>query len=179
MLRRVLWQCCARPRVVAILPRADTALRGVARWPRPRAPRCARANCRWCARWAASTSPSPARRCAAAPWSPVVASWLVGRGERPGPSAAPAEPTVSKQVKSASLEAARSSPRGGWRGTRWLGLTLGVPRCPEPPGAPRGAAGGELGHCEGGTWTVVPRQARPGSGPSGTEGLSEGALRLA
>ena len=46
-------------------------------------------------------------------------------------------PTVSKQVKSASLEAARSSScGGGWALSGW-GLALGVPpRCPEPPGAP-------------------------------------------
>ena len=41
-------------------------------------------------------------------------------------------------------------PPRPWRGARWLGLALGVPSCPEPPGAPRGGAGAELGHRQGG-----------------------------
>ena len=34
-----------------------------------------------------------------------------------------------------------------WLGAQWAGLFLGVPSRPEPPGAPRGGAGAELGHC--------------------------------
>ena len=34
------------------------------------------------------------------------------------------------------LEVDHSGPRGGGWGAQWLGLTLGVPSCPEPPGAP-------------------------------------------
>ena len=60
------------------------------------------------------------------------------------------KPTVSKQVKAASLEAARSSTcGGGWALSGW-GFALGVPRCPEPPGAPREGAAGELERCEDG-----------------------------
>ena len=33
-----------------------------------------------------------------------------------------------------------------WLGAQWLGLTPGVPSRPEPPGAPRGGRGAELGH---------------------------------
>ena len=36
-----------------------------------------------------------------------------------------------------------------WLGARWADLFLGVLRCPEPPGAPRGGAGAELGRCQG------------------------------
>ena len=55
--------------------------------------------------------------------------------QRPG-----ALPGWSAVVKSAALEAARS---GGpcehsrqWLGAQWAGLFLGVPSCPESPGAP-------------------------------------------
>ena len=37
-----------------------------------------------------------------------------------------------------------------WLGAQWVGLFLGVQSCPEPPGAPWGGAGAELGHCQGG-----------------------------
>ena len=57
---------------------------------------------------------------------------------------------MSKPVKSASLEAAGSSTcGGGWAPSGW-GLTLGVPSCPEPPGAPWEGTAGELEHCEDG-----------------------------
>ena len=39
-----------------------------------------------------------------------------------------------------------------WLGAQWLGLTLGVPSRPEPPGALSGGTGGELGHRQ-----VLPR----------------------
>ena len=32
-----------------------------------------------------------------------------------------------------------------WLGAQWTGLALGVSSCPEPPGAPWGGAGAELG----------------------------------
>ena len=70
-------------------------------------------------------------------------------------------PTVSKQVKSASLEAASSSTcGGGWAPSGW-GLTLGVPSCPEPPGAPWEGTAGELEHCEDGHFdgAVTPMRA--------------------
>ena len=71
-------------------------------------------------------------------------------------------PTVSKQVKSASLEAASSSTcGGGWAPSGW-GLTLAVPSCPEPPGAPWEGTAGELEHCEDGHFdgAVVPALGR-------------------
>ena len=34
-------------------------------------------------------------------------------------------------------------------------LFLGVPSCPEPPGAPRGGTGAELGHCQWDTLTLL------------------------
>ena len=46
-------------------------------------------------------------------------------------------------------------PPRRWLGAPWLDPTLGVPSCPEPPGAPRGGTGGELGHCEGGALTML------------------------
>eukprot|EP00964_Phaeocystis_antarctica_P050984 scaffold29725_cov54-Phaeocystis_antarctica.AAC.1 len=37
-----------------------------------------------------------------------------------------------------------------WLGAQWTGIFLGVPGCPEPPGAPpSGGAGAELGRCQG------------------------------
>eukprot|EP00964_Phaeocystis_antarctica_P006186 scaffold3367_cov52-Phaeocystis_antarctica.AAC.2 len=42
-----------------------------------------------------------------------------------------------------------------WLGAQWRGLTLGVPSCPEPPGAPLGGTGAELGHRQGGTLTML------------------------
>ena len=36
-----------------------------------------------------------------------------------------------------------------WLGSRWLGLALGVPSCPEPPGAPWGGTEAEPGRCQG------------------------------
>ena len=42
-----------------------------------------------------------------------------------------------------------------WLGAQWIGLTLEVPSCPEPPGAPLGGTGAELGHCQGGTLTML------------------------
>eukprot|EP00964_Phaeocystis_antarctica_P090856 scaffold58190_cov64-Phaeocystis_antarctica.AAC.2 len=42
-----------------------------------------------------------------------------------------------------------------WLGAQWPDLTLGVPSCPEPPGAPLGGTGAELGHCQGGTLTML------------------------
>ena len=41
-----------------------------------------------------------------------------------------------------------------WLGAQWAGLSLGAPSCPEPPGAPRGGAGSEQGHCPDCTLTV-------------------------
>ena len=40
------------------------------------------------------------------------------------------------------------------QGTQRAGLFLGGPSCAEPPGAPRGGAGAELGRCQGGTLTM-------------------------
>eukprot|EP00964_Phaeocystis_antarctica_P074474 scaffold45794_cov51-Phaeocystis_antarctica.AAC.1 len=45
-------------------------------------------------------------------------------------------PTRSKAVKSAALEAAGSITRGSGWVPSGLGLLLGVPGCPETPGAP-------------------------------------------
>ena len=43
---------------------------------------------------------------------------------------------VPKAVKSAALEAARSSTQSHQRlGAEWAGLALGAPSCPGPPGA--------------------------------------------
>ena len=42
-----------------------------------------------------------------------------------------------------------------WLGAQWRGLFLGVPSCPEPPGAPLGGTGAELGHRQGGTLTML------------------------
>ena len=40
-------------------------------------------------------------------------------------------------VKSASdLGGSSLGPPRRWRGGQWLGVALGVPSCPEPPGAP-------------------------------------------
>ena len=52
------------------------------------------------------------------------------------------------------MEAARSSSRGSGWGAQWVGLFLGVPSCPEPPGAPWRVAGAELGHCQEGLFRV-------------------------
>ena len=72
-------------------------------------------------------------------------------------------PTVSKQVKSASLEAASSSTcGGGWAPSGW-GLALGVPRCPEPPGAPWEGTAGELEHREDGHFDGAATQSRGGA----------------
>ena len=35
-----------------------------------------------------------------------------------------------------------------WQGAQWAGLFVRVPSWPEPPGAPRGGAGANPGHCE-------------------------------
>ena len=61
-----------------------------------------------------------------------------------------AGPTVSKQVKSASLEEASSSTCGGGWALSGRCLALGEPRCPEPPGAPWEGTAGEPEHCEDG-----------------------------
>ena len=50
----------------------------------------------------------------------------------------------SGDIGGGSLETLRP-----WLGAQWLGPTLGVPSCAEPPGAPRGGAGAELGRCRG------------------------------
>ena len=42
-----------------------------------------------------------------------------------------------------------------WLGAQWVGLFLGVPSCAEPPGAPRGGAGAELGHCSDGSLSML------------------------
>ena len=42
-----------------------------------------------------------------------------------------------------------------WLGAQWLGLTPGVPSCPEPPGAPCGGAGAARRHHQGGTLTML------------------------
>ena len=63
--------------------------------------------------------------------------------------------------------------------SQWPGLFPEVPSCREPPGAPRGGAGYELGHCQAGTLTMLRRsgaeelaaaeERRDGGGP-GTRG---------
>ena len=61
-----------------------------------------------------------------------------------------------------SCHAASSSTcGGGWALSGW-GLALGVPRCPEPPGAPWEGTAGELEHCEDGHFdgAVVPALGR-------------------
>ena len=43
-----------------------------------------------------------------------------------------------------------------WMESDWLGPTPGVSSCTEPPGAPRGAAGAELGRYQGGHFGHAP-----------------------
>eukprot|EP00964_Phaeocystis_antarctica_P111621 scaffold75958_cov45-Phaeocystis_antarctica.AAC.1 len=54
------------------------------------------------------------------------------------------------ELEGSSLEHPRQ-----WLGSQWAGLFLGAPSRPEPPGAPRGGTGAELGRCEGGTLTML------------------------
>ena len=49
-----------------------------------------------------------------------------------------------------------------WRHLQWRGLALGVPSCPESPGAPRGGTGRELGHRHGGHFERPGRQIGEG-----------------
>ena len=73
------------------------------------------------------------------------------------------------------LEAGWREQPGRRRGARWAGLALGVPRCPEPPGAPRGGTVAELGRCRGGaaegaSWPccVTAEPPQKGGSPSST-----------
>eukprot|EP00964_Phaeocystis_antarctica_P142023 scaffold107179_cov63-Phaeocystis_antarctica.AAC.1 len=72
-------------------------------------------------------------------------------------------PRWSKAVESAALEAAGSSTYRAVAGrpVAWP-LALRVPSRPEPPGAPRGGAAAELGHCQGGALTMLPRSQSSG-----------------
>ena len=47
-----------------------------------------------------------------------------------------ATPAGPKAVEPATWEAARARTSSQWLGAQWLGLTLGVSGCREPPGAP-------------------------------------------
>ena len=58
----------------------------------------------------------------------------------------------------AALEAAGSSTRGSGGAPSGPASPLGVPSYREPPGAPRGGVGAELGHCQGGYYS---HHARP------------------
>ena len=79
-------------------------------------------------------------------------------------------PEEPKAVESAALEAAGLNTRGSGLGVQWHGLSLGVPRRPEPPGAPWVGAGAELRHCLGVTLTMLPC----GSVGGGEEGEGHG-----
>ena len=55
---------------------------------------------------------------------------------------------------------------GQWLGAQWAGLFLGVLSRPEPPGAPGGGTGAELGPCQVGTSTVLVGDSTPTLTPS-------------
>ena len=61
---------------------------------------------------------------------------------------------------------ARAPEAGGWRHPMAWALSVGVLSCQEPPGAPLGGAGAELGRCHDGCFPMLrapacPRQAQP------------------
>eukprot|EP00964_Phaeocystis_antarctica_P004701 scaffold2549_cov57-Phaeocystis_antarctica.AAC.6 len=74
---------------------------------------------------------------------------VIARGAPSKPAIAPAtpestvvsreeiiEPERSKAVEIGGFGGGSLEHPGQWRGTQWAGPFLGVPSCPEPPGAP-------------------------------------------
>ena len=108
--------------------------------------------------------PPPSASPAAPPAAPVVGSFR--RTSMPSGSSSHSRhqkgaPGWSKAAEKGDFwrRLARARPRQR-RGAQRLGLSLGVPSWPEPPGAPRGGARAEPGHCPGATLTVLVHRTR-------------------
>ena len=69
------------------------------------------------------------------------------------------------------------NPRSGGWAPSGPASRLGVPGCPEPPGARWGGTGGELGHCQGGHFDHVAAQPQLRAERQSDASLRRGNLR--